>query len=496
MKTNFIRPLLFGLAGHLPLMVAQPAGTFTATGNMNAARLGHSATLLQNGKVLIAGGGTSQLSGAVWASAELYDPATGIFSATGNMTTPRWSHTATLLPDGRVLIAGGAETGLFGSPVLASAELYDPATGTFSAAGTMMVGRMQHTATLLLNGEVLIAGGTTGSQGSYGDAARGAELYDPAAGTFRATGNMSTERIMHTAALLANGNVLVAGGYGSSDGPIVDVEVYDPGAGAFTIAGEAVCDETPPHCLATDGPSIVSLLPSGQTLVAMNSWGPPSTAAKLYDPRSKTFADTGSMRASYDLFAAALLPSGKVLIAGDGYTASADVYDPASGTFSAAGEMLAPRIYHTATLLSNGTVLFAGGMNDLRTRSAIASAEIYTPAVLVTAPALFSIAGDGRGQGAIWQALTGLIASPSSPAIAGDILSLYTTSLISGGVIPPQVAIGTQLAEILYFGDAPDYPGYSQVNVRVPSGITPGPAVPVRLSYLGRSSNAVTIGAR
>ena len=121
----------------------------------------------------------------------------------------------------------------------------------------------------------------------------------------------------------------------------------------------------------------------------------------------------------------------------------------------------------------------------------LASAELYTPAVLIAAPTLFSLSSDGKGQGAIWDGITGIVASPSAPAIAAEVLSMYTSGL--GKVIPPQVAVGGRLAEIQYFGDAPGYPGYTQVNFRVPDGTTPGSAVPVRLIYLGRSSNEVTI---
>jgi uncharacterized protein (TIGR03437 family) len=116
--------------------------------------------------------------------------------------------------------------------------------------------------------------------------------------------------------------------------------------------------------------------------------------------------------------------------------------------------------------------------------------------VLIPAPALFSLTADGRGQGAIWHASTGQIASTNDPAAAGEVLSMYTTHLAEGSVIPPQVAIGSRLAEILFFGDAPGYPGYYQVNFRMPAGVAPGPAVPVRLTYLTRPSNEVTIGAR
>ncbi len=122
-----------------------------------------------------------------------------------------------------------------------------------------------------------------------------------------------------------------------------------------------------------------------------------------------------------------------------------------------------------------------------------ASAELYTPRLLVPAPVLFSLPGDGKGQGAIWHAATGEIASASNPAVAGAALSMYTTNLTSSGVIPPQVAIGGRLAHVLYFDTAPAYPGYNQVNFLIPSGVAPGPAVPVRLTYVGRPSNEVTI---
>jgi len=113
---------------------------------------------------------------------------------------------------------------------------------------------------------------------------------------------------------------------------------------------------------------------------------------------------------------------------------------------------------------------------------------------LIPAPALFSLSGDGKGQAAIWNTQTGQVLSADNPASAGDVLAMYTTSLIEGGVIPPQVAIGGELAEVLYFGDAPGYPGYFQINFRVPAGVAPGSAIPVRLTYLGRPSNTVTIG--
>jgi uncharacterized protein (TIGR03437 family) len=155
--------------------------------------------------------------------------------------------------------------------------------------------------------------------------------------------------------------------------------------------------------------------------------------------------------------------------------------------------MIKGHLRHTSTLLSDGTVLIAGSRVDA---PLLSSAELYHPVMLIPAPLLFSLSGDGRGQGAIWHAATGQVVSQGALATAGEILSMYTTSLVNGGVIPPQVAIGGRTAEILFFGGAPGYPGFYQVNFRVPRSVAPGPAVSVRLNYLGRPSNEVTIGVQ
>ena len=203
------------------------SGTWTATGSLATARDGHTATLLPNGKVLVAGGAGS--SGSL-ASAELYDPASGTWTATGSLATARDGHTATLLPNGKVLVAGGADS----SGSLASAELYDPASGTWTATGSLATARYHHTATLLPNGKVLVAGGY-GNSGSLASA----ELYDPASGTWTATGSLATARDRHTATLLPNGKVLVAGGYDSS-GSLASAELYaSDGGGGLTLVSAA-----------------------------------------------------------------------------------------------------------------------------------------------------------------------------------------------------------------------------------------------------------------
>src|SRR2546422_3076259 len=214
LKISFVLPLIFwALASPALVVMARSPGKFTATSNMTTPRYGHTATLLADGRVLIAGGGMiasaqPHLVFKTLASAEIYDPVMGTFTATGNMVIPRSNHTATLLPDGKILITGGAPNseGIGSSP--ASAELYDPSTGTFTATGEMTEARSYHTATLLRNGQVLIAGGFQVLAGNASRFLASAELYDPSSGSFTATGNM-TEPSSDTATLLADGKVLI-----------------------------------------------------------------------------------------------------------------------------------------------------------------------------------------------------------------------------------------------------------------------------------------------
>ena len=348
----------------------QTAGTFAVTGSMTTARSGHTATLLQNGKVLIAGGDSWGTS-AEGTSAELYDPATRTFAATGNLTPALDTLTATLLADGRVLIVG-VPPRCCGYNTPASAELYDPSTGTFASAGSVPnlfgnIGLNYTTATLLNSGKVLVTG-------PFGyDAATTtqiAELYDPLAGTFTATASMALGHHSPTATPLASGKVLIAEG-ACGTGGAGGSELYDPASGTFSpTTGNMPCR----------GYSTATLLPSGKVLIA----GGPGDGAEVYDPSTGTFTASAGINAA-DGYAATLLPDGTVLISGgnivdedycsDESVADAELYDPATGTFGSAGSMTTPRSRHQSTLLADGTVLISGG------DALGASAEVYTPPV-------------------------------------------------------------------------------------------------------------------
>jgi len=350
---------------------AQAPETFTLIGNMTAPRAGHTATLLLNGKVLIAGGRSDE-SGA----AELFDPVTRTFSATGEMITPRSRHTATLLDNGRVLIAGGVLNN--GNFPLASAELYDPSTGTFTATGSMHEAKGWHTATLLYNGSVLVAG------------AGRPELYDPVTGIFTATGAYAgtyAAPFVNTATLLPNGKVLITGCDCRFDAALT--ELYDPATGAFGLAG------------GTSGPTrwwinvnTATLLRNGNVLIVGNAENDGLPAdAELYAPSTRIFSGIGNTTAPHEFSTATLLPDGEVLIAGGQLpggsgAAGTDLYDPATGKFSAAGNMTTSRHAHTATLLPDGTVLIAGGYSVWLwpNISGTFSAELYVPRLFTPTP--------------------------------------------------------------------------------------------------------------
>jgi galactose oxidase-like protein len=366
---------LIAVAGQASLVRAQSGGTFTATGSMTTARTWHTATLLPNGKVLITGGaGSSDPSQSfTFASAELYDPSTGTFTATGDMTTPRLGHTATLLPNGKVLIVGGEVCRTTSCRYLASAELYDPSTGSFTATGNMSTARWGCTVTLLNNGKVLIAGGSSASTFAF----YSAELYDPSTGTFTATGSMTVFRAGHSATLLPDGKVLITG---SGVGAVPGHELYDPDTGVFHYVGGTIPSGPigQPRTTAT-----LTLLTNGKVLAMLNDveGGDPDGAA-VYDPATGEFTATGET--TVYAYTATLLPDGTALVAGypnllPGRSSSADLYDPATSAFFAAGDMATPRYGHTATLLPDGTVLMSGGFPF---RAApVANAEIFHPGV-------------------------------------------------------------------------------------------------------------------
>jgi hypothetical protein len=473
------RLLFVGLAGHASMMMAQ--GTFTATGSMTAARSGHTATLLLDGRVLIAGGRQcAGLCSSIPPTAELYDPSTSIFTATGNMTKPRAGASAILLADGKVLIAGGYDGSYAGSHGLVSAELYDPSTGAFTATGDMIA--PGGAGILLENGEVLIFGEKT------------AQLYDPVTSTFSDAGAYAGDvpRVFSTT-MLGNGTVLVIGDPGLNGVGGMRADVYAPKSEKFSVTG-------PMPDFWRDSYS-ATLLTNGKVLISGgdDDWSYLSSA-EIYDPANGSFTATAGPMTTYrDFSPAALLPDGTVLVAGGqlyggGADARAEIFDPASATFSATGSMTMPRFAFTATLLPDGTVLIAGGLPYYT--SPTATAELYKPLLLQAAPSLLSLSGTGQGQGAIQHADTYQVASATDPAVVGEALVIYCDGLADGSVIPPQVAIGGRMAEVLWFGNTPGFPGLNQVNVRVPSGVAAGPDISVRLTYLNRPSNKVTIGVR
>ena len=319
-------------------------GTWASAGTMNRMRLAHSATLMADGRVLVVGGSTNLgATGGTLNKAEIYDPATNSWSETGDLSLARSNHTATVLPDGRVVILGGRVPSGNGQgwQVSADAEAFNSLTGSWQSLAAAPTARSQHTAVLLPNGTILVVGGFTGDQGS-GQSIAATEVYDPTTDTWTTVGSLTKARHGHTATLLPDGRVLVTGGESRGANGATELtssaEIYDPESRAWTTTG--------PLSMGRQAHS-ATLLPDGRVLVI----GGESSLTRGGD---FTFVAAFS--------AAAMAP-----------VASAEIYDPRARTWQTAANLPGQRAAHTATMLPGGQVLVVGGYgpNDQPTSTAL-----------------------------------------------------------------------------------------------------------------------------
>lgn len=342
-------------------------GIVVALPAMSESRAVHSATLLPDGTVLIAGG----LAGSSFASsAELFDPGTNTFRPTGRMTTTRAEHSATLLPNGKVLIAGGLH-----GDTLNTSELYDPQRGTFTAGPRLTASRSGHIAVLMKNGKVLLAGGSTGPSSSFSYIST-AEVYDPATNTFTATGRMNSSRGSHTATLLPNGKVLITGGHtgrGASTQIHASTELYDPAAGTFRNAASMI-RQRHKHDAA--------LLADGRVLIIAGADARDDLGmyrdTEIYDPATDSFIPGPLLQSNrYKLNGTSvMLSNGKILIAGG--APFAERFDPQSQTSATIRSDMQMRGNFSGVVpLPDGRVLITGGYGNGQGPSA--AAWIYVP---------------------------------------------------------------------------------------------------------------------
>jgi uncharacterized protein (TIGR03437 family) len=453
----------------LTVVAQQP--NWMVTGNLNQARYNHTATLLANGKVLLAGGfircGDFSPPCPLLDSAELYDPATGRWELTGRMSMARAFHIAIRLNNGKVLVAGGVS----GTPLdsEAGAELYDPATGAWTVTGSLNVARRGARAVLLANGKVLIAGGVITVNG-LPRALDTAEVYDPAIGGWSLTGVMNSPRVNHSLTLLPNGQVLAAGGWGN-DLQLRDLilvrsaELYDPVSGRWSATS---------NLSLARARHAATLLANGKVLVASGITEVGVTLmTELYDPASGLWSATGNPSKYRET--ALLLPNGKVLALGaDGEGLSTELYDPASGTWSAHARSGTRRNDYTATLLPSGKVLVAGG-NRLeptqggRTFNLIGlnSAELYDPATPLGTLASLS-AASYRAEVASEAIVAAFGANLAASTVAATTLPLPT--MLAGVTVRVTDSSGIERNAPLFFVSP------RQINYQIPFGTASGAA--------------------
>lgn len=341
------------------LRPTQTYAGWTTTGSLGSGRGGHTATLLPNGKILVAGGFNNN---TVLNTAELYDPATRLWSPTGNLDGGRAFHTATLLPDGRVLIVGGETT--LGGPGINWTEVYNPATGQFSSTNNRLAtGRYLHSATLLSNGKVLVSGGS-GASGYL----KSSEIYDPTTFLWTSANDMVTARGGHTATLLINGKVLAAGGFNARY--LGSAELFDPATGNWIATGN--------FSPARNGHTATRLI-NGRVLVSGGYNNGDLKSSLIYDPVLGSWAPTNDLQTARSFHTATQLiaQTGQVLVAGGmngaAQLSSSELYTTSNGTWSTTSNLNQARSSHPSVLFSDGRVLVVGGNNGLT------SAEIYDP---------------------------------------------------------------------------------------------------------------------
>jgi len=347
---------------------------WSTTGGMHTARASHAATLLPNGLVLVARGTGG--SGGALLSSELYNSASGTWSTTGNLHVGRVSAQSVLLPNGMVLTIGGCINNDCLSSTTRSAEIYNPVSGTWTVTGSMRTARAEFIAVLLPSKKVLVAGGCTAYNANGCIAVTtAAELYNPATGTWTATGAMRAARMAMTGTVLLNGKALIAGGQTAASDALGSSELYNPASGTFTLTGRLITPRSG---------HTATLLTSGFVLMAggENVNGISISKAELYNPTTGTYVATGNMPSNRQEHRAVLLPAGTVLVVGGNNVnaitttvlASCAIYNPATGTWMTTSSMKNARADHTATLLHTGHVLAAGGDN---TSGELASAELF-----------------------------------------------------------------------------------------------------------------------
>jgi Kelch motif/Galactose oxidase, central domain len=353
-------------------------GLWSRAANLATGREEHTATLLPNGKILVAGGTDGR--GKVLASAELYDPARNRWTSARSMAATRIDQTATLLPSGKVLVAGGVVMP-YPAPSLASAELYDPSTNAWSMAAPMIESRTRHTATLLPDGRVLVVGGQRfdfHDGGLFPGRPTDAEIYDPTANRWAPTASMGASRLAQTATQLPDGRVLITGGLDADGVALKSTEIYNAQQDRWISAA--------PMAIARSG-HVATLMANGDVLVATGLGEEPSrltislSSAEIYDPRTNLWVSVASMAEFRVAVSATLLRNGMVLVVGASGQSRPELYDPAQDRWFRTGPSM-DRYQHTATRLPDGRVLIVGGYGI----ESLASALIYDPEGVSPAP--------------------------------------------------------------------------------------------------------------